>query len=55
MYYFQNLDLKARLNLLDTCVCYPQCLVTGVIYADGESWQKDTCTFCTCRVGKFAL
>ncbi|KAK3097854.1 hypothetical protein FSP39_013843 [Pinctada imbricata] len=46
----ENSDLRAKLSILDTCVCYPQCLVNGVIHNDGDTWQSDVCTQCVCQV-----
>ncbi|KAJ8315304.1 hypothetical protein KUTeg_007454 [Tegillarca granosa] len=48
-----NADLKSRLREFDSaCVCFPQCVVDGIVYNDGEMWQTNFCTTCICQRGK---
>ena len=41
---------EERLNAMEQCECLQSCNVDGVMYRDGEKWDKDSCTKCTCRV-----
>ncbi|XP_069129569.1 uncharacterized protein [Argopecten irradians] len=48
----ENMYLKEALKSLDQCVCYPQCIVDGVVYDDGDTWQQNFCTICICQKGQ---
>ena len=53
----ENLNQKlqtaeSRLTQLEQCECMQSCSVGDKRYRDGETWQKDHCTKCTCRVSQ---
>ncbi|KAM3609081.1 uncharacterized protein V6R79_009469 [Siganus canaliculatus] len=49
----ENADLKSRVQYLEGCECVRQrCVWEGREVIDGQSWQTDLNTVCTCSSGK---
>ncbi|GFN86183.1 kielin/chordin-like protein [Plakobranchus ocellatus] len=46
----QNQDLRDRVSHLETCECRPSCSHNGTVFQNGESWNPEPCTLCTCVV-----
>lgn len=54
-FYFilQNADLQSRVQYLEGCECVRQrCVWEGREVEDGQRWQIDLNTVCTCTSGK---
>ncbi|KAM3870584.1 LOW QUALITY PROTEIN: kielin/chordin-like protein [Diretmus argenteus] len=49
----QNADLQSRVHYLEACECVrPRCVWEGHEMEDGQRWQTDLNTVCTCTSGK---
>lgn len=51
--FLQNADLQSRVEHLEGCECVRQrCVWEGREVEDGQRWQIDLDTVCTCTSGK---
>lgn len=51
--FLQNADLQSRVHYLEGCECVRQrCVWEGREVEDGQRWQVDLNTVCTCASGK---
>ena len=48
----QNANLTARVASLESCDCNPECSFKGQYFDEGDTWSKDKCTVCICKVRK---
>lgn len=52
-FILQNADLQSRVQYLEGCECVRQrCVWEGREVEDGQRWQIDLNTVCTCTSGK---
>ncbi|XP_050392092.1 protein kinase C-binding protein NELL1 isoform X1 [Patella vulgata] len=45
------LKAEERISGLEQCECSKSCYDNGTIHKEGEMWEKDKCTRCSCRNG----
>ena len=47
----QNANLTARVASLEDCdTCILDCSLNGQYFEEGDTWNKDQCTVCICKV-----